>query len=134
MVRRDHGCPRVSRAGCCPDERRRVSDRVSIQPTYDHRETGDRFYVETTVGHHRLPTTRIPDPFVNHTITIGWRDLLRGLLHRRLRVTVYLGGDPEIVEDVCELNSDYLGLPRSSRRREWNQHIQDSLARLGEDA
>ena len=28
---------------------RRPSMRRSIQPTYDHRETGDRFYVETRV-------------------------------------------------------------------------------------
>lgn len=109
-------------------------ERASIRPTYDHRETGDRFYVETRVDGRLVSTTQLTDPFVNHTVTVGWRDLLRGLLHRRLRVQMYLGGDRDIVEDVCELNDDYLGLQNSSRRREWNAHIQDSLANLGNDA
>ncbi len=100
--------------------------RQSIQPTYDHRQTGDRFTVQTYVEGRWLPVVTTRDPFVNHRVTVGWRDLLRGLLRRRLQVTVIVGGDPEIVDDVMELDSDCLTY-NSSRREEWNAHIQQSL-------
>lgn len=109
-----------------------MSARQSIEPTYDWQKTGDRFDVETRVDGRRVSMETTRDPFVNTAVTVGWRDLLRGLVRRSLRVTVVVGGDREIVEDVCELDSDYLGTQRSSRRREWNAHIQDSLAKLGD--
>ena len=109
--------------------------RQSIQPTYDHRETGDRFTVETRVDGRRISETPTRDPFVNQRVTLGWRDLLRGLLRRRLVVEVVVGGDPQIVDDVMELDADCL-TDNSTRRREWNAHVERSLgdfaARLGE--
>lgn len=103
------------------------SNRPSIPPTYDHRETGDRFTVETRVEDRRVSLTPMPDPFMHHTVTIGWRDLLRGLLRRRLRVSVVVSGDHDIVEDVLELNADYTGEMGSERRAEWNAELQNAL-------
>lgn len=110
--------------------------RQSVQPTYDHRETGDRFTVETRIDDRRIALVGTPDPFIHTTVTVGWRDLLRGLLHRRLRVSVVVGGDPEIIEDVIELDDNYTGRPGSTRRREWdaqlNRALGDLAARAGE--
>ena len=106
-------------------------ERASIEPTYDHRQTGDRFHVTVTVNE-RAVTVQEPhrDPFIHTTVTVGWRDLLHSLLRRRLRVAVTVGGDRGIVEDVSELDADYLGLHNSSRRREWNERVETSLAEL----
>lgn len=101
--------------------------RQSIASTYDQVKTGDRFTLDTYVGDRRVSHERIPDPFVNTRITVGWRDLLRGLLRRRLVVNVVVGGDGEVVEDVLELNSDYLGGSHSTRRKEWNDHLDQRL-------
>lgn len=101
--------------------------RQSIPPTYDHRETGDRYSVETRLDGHRLSLTPIRDPFVNHRVTIGWRDLLRGLLRRRLVVEVLVDADRELVEDICELDDDYAGRHDSTRRAEWREQIETGL-------
>lgn len=110
--------------------------RQSIQPTYDRLKTGDRFTLEIRENDRRLSLATIPDPFHNTTIRPrGWRVALAVLL-RRYKVTVIVGGDPEIVEDVTELDSDYLGRFGSSRRQEWdaqmNQSLGDFAARIGE--
>lgn len=68
--------------------------RESIAPTYDHRETGDRFTVETRINDHRLNVTPIRDPFIHHRVVIGWRDLFSFIASRGRSVTVVLGGDP----------------------------------------
>lgn len=103
--------------------------RQSIAPTYDHRETGDRFTVETRLNDHRIGMTTIRDPFVTHRVTIGWRGLLRGLLRGRVAVTVIVGGDRGIVDDVMELDADCLTFG-STRRQEWNAQVQRSLGDL----
>ena len=38
-----------------------------------------------------------------------------------------VGGDPEIVEDVCELDDDYAGRFYSTRRNEWRERIEGAL-------
>lgn len=110
--------------------------RSSIAPTYDSRQTGPPFTVETRLNGQRLSYERIFDPFIATRVTVGWRDLLRGLLRRRLEVEVLVGGDREIVEDVSELDDDYKGQPGSSRRAEWDAQLQGALgdfaARAGE--
>lgn len=112
--------------------------RQSITPTYDRQKTGDRFTVDTWVGDRRVSSGRVSDPFIHTKVTVGWRDLLRGLLRRTLVVTVVVGGDREIVEDVIELDSDYLGCTYSTRRKEWDAHMDQRLgdfaAQLGEHA
>jgi len=104
--------------------------RQSIQPTYDHRETGDRYTIETRVDDRPVSLTGMPDPFATHRVTLGWHDLLRGLLRRRLVVTVIVSGDSEIIEDVCELNADYAGRYDSTRRAEWREQIEGALRRV----
>lgn len=100
--------------------------RQSIPPTYDHGETGDRFTVETRLNGRRIAVRRVPDPFVSTTIAVGWRDRLRTLFGS-LAVDVIVGGDREVVEDVLELNADYLGRRPSTRREEWDAHVEGRL-------
>lgn len=96
--------------------------RQSIAPTYDHRETGDRFTVESRVNGRRAALVPIRDPFVFHRVTLGWRDRLR----RKLVVEVIVGGDSEIVDDVMELDADCLTF-NSTRRDEWNATVESAL-------
>jgi hypothetical protein len=109
----------------------RVNERRnSIRPTYDSRETGDRYWVTTYVGDRRITWRRpIPDPFVFQTVRISWPDLLRGLLHRHLTVTVSVGGDPDIENDVLELDENTL-IPNSTRRAAFDSHINESIGRF----
>ena len=100
--------------------------RKSIEPTYDHRETGDRFVISTGVGEHYYEPKTIRDPFVFHRIVIHWHDLLRGLFHGRLVVVVTITGDPEIVDDVMELDADCLTM-NSTRRQEWDMSLERAL-------
>lgn len=114
----------------CPYTPSAAQDRrQSIQPTYDHRETGDRFTVETRINGRRLnevvPTR---DPFIHHRVVIGWRDLLRFVTRGR-EVVVIVGGDPEIVDDVIELDADALTL-NSTRRDEWDATVEGALRRV----
>lgn len=74
----------------------------------------------------------IDDPFVHHTVHLGWRDLLRGLLRRHLAVTTLVGGDREIVNDVMELDGNTL-TPNSTRRREFNGQIHKAIERHAYD-
>jgi hypothetical protein len=101
--------------------------RQSIAPTYDHRKTGDRFTVETRINGRRLDEKTTRDPFVNHTVTVGWLDLIAFALRGR-KVTVIVGGDRQIVDDVMELDADCL-THNSTRRDEWNQQVEGALAR-----
>lgn len=96
-----------------------MSKRVSIQPTYDSRESGLPYTVTTRVGDRTISFEKpIQDPFVTQRVTIGWPDLLRGLLRRRLVVTVIVGGDRNVIDDVLELDANWLG-GNSTRRDEF---------------
>jgi hypothetical protein len=104
--------------------------RNSIRPTYDSRETGDRYWVTTEIGDRMLTFRRlIPDPFVRQTVTVGWPDLIRGLLRRCLVVTVIVGGDKGIVDDVLELDENTL-IPNSTRRAAFDSHINEAIGRF----
>ena len=110
--------------------------RESIEPTYDSREAGERFTIETRESGGWREIKRMPDPFVNHTLHVrGWRNALQVLL-RRYSVTIVVGGDQEIVEDVSELDNNYTGRADSTRRRDWrgeiNTKLGDFAAKLGE--
>jgi hypothetical protein len=51
----------------------------------------------------------VPDPFVRTTVHVGVWDALRALLRGRpVEVTVIVGGDAEVVNDVLELDSNTL--------------------------
>jgi hypothetical protein len=107
--------------------------RTSIQPTYDSAKTGPAYHVTSRVGDCTVTFERpIGDPFVTHRVTVGWPDLLRGLLRRRLDVTVIVGGDRDRVEDVLELDAEWLG-HRSTRRDEWDAGIRRALAGVAVD-
>jgi hypothetical protein len=106
--------------------------RTSIHPTYDSRETGPSYHVTTQLDDRTIAFQQpIDDPFVRHTVRIGWRDLLRGLLRRHLVVTVVLGARPSVVEDVLELDANYLGIGGSTRRDELHATINQALGGIG---
>ncbi|MCX5209738.1 hypothetical protein OG689_10630 [Kitasatospora sp. NBC_00240] len=100
-----------------------MQKRRSIEPTYDSRKTGPRYHVTSDING-RIITWHQPldDPFVRHTLHIHWRDLLRGLVRRSLTVTVRVGGDRDIVNDVLELDANAL-VPCSTRRDAFNFSI-----------
>ena len=57
-----------------------------------------RYHVTTGVAGRTITFQhRVDDPFIAHRVTVGWRDLLRGLLRRRLVVEVMVDGDRDIV-------------------------------------
>lgn len=109
--------------------------RKSITPTYDHRKTGDRYTVTSKVNGRPIAWQEpIPDPFVRHTVHVSWKDLLRSLIRRRgLAVEVTVGGDPGIVEDVLELDANYLG-PNCTRRQEFNTELLIAMDLMDIDA
>lgn len=106
-----------------------MATRESIEATYDSRDTGERFHVTSRVGDRTVAfQQRIPDPFVRTTVHLGFWDAARALLRRRhIEVTVIVGGDPEVVNDVLELDYNTLA-PGSTRRSEWDAHVHDVLA------
>jgi hypothetical protein len=103
--------------------------RQSIAPTYDHRETGDRFTVETRLNGRQVSVTPTRNPFIYHRLTVGRRDLLRSLLQGQAVVEVLVSGDAAIVDDVMELDADCLTM-NSTRRDEWNVQVNDALLSL----
>ena len=103
--------------------------RRSIQPTYDHRETGDRFYVETRVDGDPVGKTTCRDPFVFHRVTVKLG--LRHLLRRKVEVVMIVGADHEMVDDVMELDADCL-TNDSSRRHEFNADLNVLLRDIGQ--
>jgi hypothetical protein len=66
-----------------------------------------RYHVTTRVAGQTITFQHpIDDPFIAHRITIGWPDLLRGLLHRQLVIDVLVDGDRDIVNAVMNLNQE----------------------------
>lgn len=103
--------------------------RQSISPTYDSRETGPRYHVTTRIGNETIQFEhRIPDPFVRHTVTVARRDLWRGLLRGRLDITVLIGADPDVMEDVLELDANQLG-QNCTRRDEFNAGVNEAISK-----
>lgn len=111
-----------------------VALKPSLRATYDSAKTGPRYHVTTTINDHveqfRKP---VNDPFVRHTITIGWRGLLRGLWQRRLAVEVTVGADIELMNDVLELDGQTLIRGRT-RHAAFQQSMHQKLRAFGEEA
>ena len=104
--------------------------RNSIRSTYDSRETGPRYHVTTRIAARTIEfEKRIEDPFIRHTVHIGWRDLLRGLLRRQLDVEVIVGGDLDVINDVLELDGNQL-VPGSTRQAAFRSHVSEAIGRL----
>lgn len=107
--------------------------RASIQPTYDSRETGPRYHLSTFVNGRTLDWEKpLDDPFVTTVVTVGWPDLLRALLRRRLTVRFQVNADRDLIEDVLELDANYLGI-NCTRRAEFNGQIQRALGDMDGD-
>lgn len=129
--------------GCGPDwladriaELETSMSRRSVQPTYNRQDTGDRFTLEIRENDQRVSFVRMPDPFHNTTIRVrGWRAAF-AVLRGRCVLTVVVGGDQNIVEDILELDDDYRGAHGSTRRAQWDVSFQQALgdfaARAGE--
>lgn len=63
-----------------------------------------RYHVTSRIGDRTTSFRQpLPDPFVRHTVHLGWPELLRGLLRRGLSVTVLVDGDPDAVNAVLSL-------------------------------
>lgn len=104
-----------------------MPDRQSIEATYDSRETGPRYHVTTRIDDRTIAFQRpIDDPFVRTTVHVSLLDLLRGVLRRRLTVEVIVGGHPDTVNDVLELDDNTL-IAGSTRRREFNEYLGDAI-------
>lgn len=102
---------------------RPMAERKSIEATYDSRETGYRYHVTTRVGDRTIGfQKRVPDPFVRTTVTVGVLDLLRGLFGWGLAVTVIVGADQDVVDDVLELDDNTL-ISGSTRRAEFDKFM-----------
>lgn len=111
-----------------------MNQRESITPTYDHRKTGDRFTVQYSLNGVPLGDPKpITDPFVRGTVIVGWRDALRCLFRsRKVVVEFRVDGDSDIIEDVMELDGNYLGTHWSTRRRAFQERLQTSLSDFSE--
>ena len=105
--------------------------RNSIRPTYDSRETGPRYHVTVRKDGEALVFQHpIDDPFVRQTVVVTWPGLLTSLLRfRRLTVEILIGGDREVIEDVLELDDNYLGT-NCTRRDAFNSHVNERIAAL----
>lgn len=108
--------------------------RQSIEPTYDSQQTGPRYWVTSDLND-RVVCWRqaTEDPFVRHTVRIGWWDLVRGLFRGRLTVTVLVGADTDLMNDVLELDANTL-IPNSTRRAEFDAGMNQRLVRWSKAA
>lgn len=105
----------------------------SVRATYDSRETGQRYWVTTQVDEETIGfMVPLSDPFVRHTVRLGWRDLLRGLLRRQLVVTMVIGADIETMNDVLELDENALIAGRT-RKEAFRQSMHGKLKAIGRE-
>jgi hypothetical protein len=103
--------------------------KTSITPTYDSRQTGPRYWVTTEIDGKAIEFQRpIDDPFVRKTVNIDWRWFSwLPWPSRKLTVTVLVGADRELMDDVLELDDNQLVAGRS-RRVEFNAGMHRALA------
>jgi hypothetical protein len=88
----------------------------------------DHYSVRVSENGRPFSTRSIHDPFIHTRVyPRGWRVALRVLLGR-YEVEVAVNADPETVEQVLELDPDYLGPIGSPRREAWNTQLNASLA------
>lgn len=104
--------------------------RQSIRSTYDSRETGPRYHVTYTVNDKTITFQQpIEDPFVHGTVTVGRCDLFKGWLRGNLKVSMNVGGDRDIQNDVLELDENQL-VANSTRAQTFRSHIAERLGEL----
>lgn len=93
-----------------------------------------RYWVRSTLDDRPIDDRPTPlhDPFVRHTVTVGWPDLLRALLRRRLVVEVTVGADTELMNDVLELDDQTLIRGRT-RQAAFQQGMHQKLRAFTEE-
>jgi len=102
--------------------------RLSIPHTYDSRETGPRFSVSTFVDDVKIKEQKVYDPFVRTSVHVSIWDAIKSILKRGyVRVEITVDGDRSIIEDVLELDANYLG-HGNSRREEFRGSIESALS------
>ena len=104
--------------------------RNSLQPTYDSRVTGPAYSVTYRVNGKTLTFRElVPDPFIRGRVTVGWWDILRGLVRGSLTVEMIVEASQYRMDDVLELDANTL-LHNSSRRRDFDAQIQGAMEKL----
>jgi hypothetical protein len=96
--------------------------------------TMSNYTIRTTINDEPIGefARSIPDPFVHHTVTVGWRDLLRAVLRGKpMRVEIHVSADSDTMTRVLELDPDYIGPTGSASRTAWNADLQGRLAEFG---
>lgn len=67
---------------------------------------------------------------MRHRVSVSFWDAIKSLIRTgRVEVVVTVDGTPEAVEDVMELDADYLG-HQNTRRHEFNAGINRALSEL----
>lgn len=102
--------------------------RDSIQPTYDSRETGPRYWVTTIVDGRTIGFRQpLEDPFARTVVTVSFLGLLRALFRGGLKVEVIKGAEPELMNDVLELDANQL-VPGRTRKQEFRADMHKALS------
>lgn len=107
---------------------------ASVRATYDSRETGPRYWVTTTIDGKPVEFRQpLSDPFVRKTVNLEWR-LVSWLPWPRHRVTVEVtvGADPELMNDVLELDDNTL-IPGRTRKEAFRQSMHGKLAAFAQE-
>jgi hypothetical protein len=103
----------------------------SIRATYSSTHEPNPYHVGVRLDDETILFQKpIADPFVRQEVIISPRRLLRSLLRwKPLTVTVLVGGDKERIDDVLELDDQWL-VPGRTRRAAFHQHINERLREL----
>lgn len=108
--------------------------RPSVRATYDSTETGPRYWVTTEVDGETVQFREpVPDPFVRKTVHVTWqRWSWLPWPRRQVTVTVVVGADPELMNDVLELDENTL-IPGRTRQAAFRQSMHGKLRAFGDE-
>lgn len=107
-----------------------MKKRISIKSTYDSVKDGSQYSIRTSVNGRSIGGRDLVDPFVTHTIKVSLIDTIKGLFRGGVKVVVSIDGkNNRIVEDVMELDDQYLGLGDNTRREDFNKQIMNQVIR-----
>jgi hypothetical protein len=76
----------------------------------------------------------ISDPFINTWVRPRGLRAALGVLMGRYEVEVQVHADPERVEQVLELDPDYVGAYGSERRKAWNAQLNAALGAFADSS
>lgn len=106
---------------------------VNPVPVFNSQRDGDQYWVTTRIDGKSISTNKTADPFVRHTVHIGWRDLIRAAVRRRLEVEILVGSDNhELTETVLALDGNWF---TPKRRALFDKELNAALSEMsGDDA